>query len=220
MPCDSAAQVSARYPMPCSGCGEGLHGPPADDDAPSPDLDGLTFHEVDRDHWSDLERLFEGRGGPHHCWCMVWRAIPEEAKHRDGARRKAALWRRVAAGVPIGILGYLGDEPVAWCSIAPRSTYRHLGGPTLPGEDPQRIWSLVCFFVSRRLRGRGLMRCLIQASVDHARSKGAQVVEAYPVDPDSPSYRFMGYLSAFEAAGFQETGRVGTRRHVMRLVLE
>ena len=43
------------------------------------------------------------------------------------------------------------------------------------------------------------------------------MVEAYPVDPDSPSYRFMGYVGSFEAMGFQAIGRAGTRRHVMRL---
>jgi hypothetical protein len=55
--------------------------------------------------------------------------------------------------------------------------------------------------------------------VEHARRRGATVVEAYPVDPDSPSYRFMGFVSTFEAAGFREVGRAGARRHVMRLRL-
>src|SRR5262249_24285373 len=34
----------------------------------------LEFHEVDAERWRDLERLFESRGGPESCWCMVWRA--------------------------------------------------------------------------------------------------------------------------------------------------
>jgi hypothetical protein len=45
------------------------------------------------------------------------------------------------------------------------------------------------------------------------------VVEAYPVDPDSPSYRFMGFADLFETAGFREVGRAGKRRHVVRLDL-
>jgi len=55
------------------------------------------------------------------------------------------------------------------------------------------------------------------AAVEHARSRGACVVEAYPVDADSPSYRFMGFVPTFEQAGFDEVGRIGTRRHVFRL---
>ncbi len=60
------------------------------------------------------------------------------------------------------------------------------------------------------------MRGIIQAA-EYARSRGASVVEAYPVDPDSPSYRFMGFVPVFEQAGFREVGRVGARRHVMQL---
>jgi GNAT superfamily N-acetyltransferase len=177
----------------------------------------LTFRAVDRDSWDDLARLFQSRGGPKHCWCMVWRATPEEAKRTDGASRRAALERRVQAGVPVGILGYLEGQPVAWCSIAPRPTYRRLGGIDDPAEDPETVWSLACFFIARWQRGRGLMRQLIEAAVAHARAGGATVVEAYPVDPDAPSYRFMGFRPSFEAAGFQQVGRAGSRRHVMRL---
>ena len=64
-----------------------------------------------------------------------------------------------------------------------------------------------------------MTRLLIEAAVDHARGKGATVVEAYPVDPTSPSYRFMGFVGTFESMGFREVGRAGTRRHVMRLSL-
>jgi hypothetical protein len=45
------------------------------------------------------------------------------------------------------------------------------------------------------------------------------ILEAYPVDPDSPSYRHMGFVPAFAAHGFEEIGMAGSRRHVMRLTL-
>ncbi|WP_243451123.1 GNAT family N-acetyltransferase [Sphingosinicella sp. CPCC 101087] len=179
----------------------------------------FVFHEVDRVRWADLESLFEGRGGPSYCWCMAWRAKGAEAARMKGPERKAALERLVRDGVPIGIIGYLHDEPVAWCSIAPRPTYRPLGGPVVAGEADEAVWSLVCFYVKRGLRGQGMGHRLLEAAIAHARAEGAKVIEAYPVDPDSPSYRFMGFVSAFEAAGFREVGRAGSRRHVMRLAL-
>jgi predicted GNAT family acetyltransferase len=74
-------------------------------------------------------------------------------------------------------------------------------------------------YIPRVLRGRGLAHALIAAAADYARREGATAVEAYPVDPESPSYRFMGFVSAFEAAGFTEVGMAGSRRHVMRLTL-
>lgn len=181
-------------------------------------VDRVVFREVDSERWDDLERLFESRGGPKSCWCMVWRGDPDE--RRDKASRKRALRSRVKDNVPVGLLGFLDDEPVAWCSIAPRPTYRPLGGLDDDREDPERVWSLACFFVTRRLRGHGMKARMIDAAVEHARVRGARAIEAYPVDPDSPSYRFMGFVSAFEAVGFREVGRAGTRRHVMRLDLE
>jgi len=177
----------------------------------------IVVYEVDQSRWGDLERLFESRGGPKYCWCMAWRATPEEVRHTDGASRKAALAGRVSAGVPVGLLAYLDGEPVAWCSIAPKATYRRL--TDLRDEDDSGVWSLVCFFVTRRVRGQGLMARLIEEAVGHARTHGAKAVEAYPVDPDSPSYRFMGFVHTFTAAGFREIGRAGMRRHVMRLDL-
>ena len=66
-----------------------------------------------------------------------------------GPERKAAMRRRVAAGVPIGLLGYLEGEPVAWCSIALRTIFRALGGIEAPGERPEDVWSVTCFFAKR-----------------------------------------------------------------------
>jgi GNAT superfamily N-acetyltransferase len=180
------------------------------------EIEELEFHEVNAGRWKDFERLFESRGGPKSCWCMVHRATPEEAKHRDGASRKRAMARRVASGIPIGLLGYSNGEPVAWCSVAPRSTYRRL----VPDDGPDEgIWSIACFFVVKRFRGHRITRRIIQAAVQHARLKGATAVEAYPVDRDSPSYLFMGFVTTFERSGFRELGRMGKRRHVMRLDL-
>lgn len=144
--------------------------------------------------------------------------MSEEAKRSDSASRKAAFTRRVKQGVPVGILGYLDGKPIAWCSIAPRSTYRNLGGAAeMPGEN---VWSLVCFFVMREYRSQGICLRLIEAAAEYARKRGATAIEAYPVDPDSPSCRFMGFVGTFKKAGFAEVGRAGTRRHVMRLSLE
>jgi GNAT superfamily N-acetyltransferase len=175
----------------------------------------MSFRKVDVDSWADFETLFESPGAPKYCWCMLWRAVGEERKHRDGRSRKSYMRRRVTEGVPVGIIGYLDGLPVAWCSIAPRSSYRPLGGIEDPTRDARKVWSLVCFYVPKHLRGHGIARRMLSAAVDLARSEGAEAVEAYPVDPDSPSYRFMGYVDWFAEQGFRELGRAGTRRHIM-----
>lgn len=180
------------------------------------DLDRLTFIEVDRTRWRDLAALFEARGGPKHCWCMAWRPMVARSRRAGSEHRRSALQRRVRAGVPIGLLAYAGGRPVAWCSVAPRATFRPLGGAEGPDDG---VWSLVCFFVPRPFRRRGVMKRLLAAAIEIARRRGAKVLEAYPVDSDSPSYRFMGFVPLFRAAGFRAVGRAGSRRHVMRLPL-
>lgn len=132
---------------------------------------------------------------------------------------KAAMCQRVTDGVPVGILGYRGDEPIAWCSIAPRATYRPLGGPDEPTAEGA-VWSIACFYVKRAHRGAGMMRRLLEAAVAHARRQGARIVEAYPVDRNSPSYRYMGIVDVFERAGFKRVGAAGSRRYVVRLALD
>jgi len=175
----------------------------------------LTFRPVTKATRPNFEAFFNSRGAPHFCWCMVWRRTSEEAKQRAPLDRKRQMMKRIAAGTPIGLLAYDKDEAVGWVSIAPRETYRNLGGPE--AKSGEIVWSIVCFFVPRKRRGAGLVRQLIAGAVDHARENGATIVEAYPVPPDAPSYRFMGFVPVFTAAGFTDEGMAGVRRHVLRL---
>ncbi|TAK22927.1 MAG: N-acetyltransferase [Chloroflexota bacterium] len=179
----------------------------------------MVFREVTDETWGDFERLFESRGGPQSCWCMAWRAANEEARRTDGTSRKAMMKTRVQSGVPVGILGYACGVPVAWCSVAPRCTHRAGLADAQPGDVNENVWSLVCFFVTRTARGNGVLKRLIEAAKVHVKARGATVIEAYPVDEDSPSYRFGGFVSSFDEAGFVRIGRSGTRRHVVRLRL-
>lgn len=177
----------------------------------------LVFRPVTKRTKDDFVALFDRPGWQKQCWCMVWRATGEEGRGTGAAVRRRQMLGRIDAGTPIGLLGYDNGEPVAWVSIAPKETYSRLGGPE-PAEG-EKVWSLACMFVRRDCRGRGLAHELIAAAVEQARKRGATAVEAYPVDPDSPSYRYMGFVPAFRRAGFAEIGMAGSRRHVMRLFL-
>ena len=215
----------------------------------------LDIRPVTPIRWPDLAALFQRRGGPKYCWCSVWRDLTA-GQRRTAAAKRAALNDRVSRGEHVGLLGYLNDDPVAWCSVGPRHTYRALGGQAYPDNqacpattaasdggpapgspdtdstdtgrtnpgstnpsaaDPDSdIWSLVCFFVHREARGFGVAAQLLDAALAAATAAGAHTLEAYPVDPDSPSYRFMGRRPIFLDAGFHDIGPAGTRRHVMR----
>lgn len=159
----------------------------------------LTFREVSAETWPDFEKLFESRGGPKNCWCMVWRASGAGSPSADSASRKA-----------------VGEVPVAWCSIAPRDTYRITMAEMQSDDAEERVWSVVCFFVARSARGQHAFNGLLEAAEALAKAHGATAIEGYPVDEDSPSYRFGGFVGSFEKTGFERIGRAGTRRHIVR----
>ena len=175
----------------------------------------LDFYPVTKSRWDHFEQLLESKGGPHNCWCMVWRTNENKKLLQGKLGKKASMKRRVEEGVPVGLLAYLDELPIAWCSIAPRKTYKPLGGD----ETKNGVWSLTCFFIKREFRNMGLASKLLDAAIQYAKENGARYVEAYPVDPESPSYRFMGFKPMFENAGFQFVKKAGTRRNVMLIEL-
>lgn len=179
------------------------------------DLGKVRFTAVTRKTRTDFEGFFEAPGGPKYCWCMAWRPLPDRREHVQHAELKGAMMALVEAGTPVGILAELDGTTVGWCSVAPRQTYRKLSSRQDDGETD--IWSIVCFYVPRALRGGGLAAALLDAAIDHAFANGASTIEAYPVDQASPSYRFMGFRDMFAARGFHKIGMAGSRRHVMRL---
>lgn len=178
-----------------------------------PDLTSIRFVEVTQETRDRFEDLFEQPGAPKYCWCMAWRHSSRE--HIGNDEKKRMMMARIDAGTPVGVVAELDGKPVGWCSVAPRETYRNLSKQQDDSETG--IWSIVCFYVPKALRGGGLASALLDAAIDHAFSKGARVIEAYPVDEAAPSYRFMGFRDMFVARGFHEIGTAGTRRHIMRL---
>lgn len=181
----------------------------------------LTIQSVDQTNFNDLARLIEARGGPQSCWCMAWRDKPAHVTRAKGAEgralRRAAMKSRVDRGDHVGLLAYVGDTPVGWCSSGPLAGFRRLGGPK--DIDPATTWAISCFFVPRDRRGEGISRALAVAAIDTARAAGATLFQVTAVDPASPSYRFMGFVGLYRDLGFHEVAMAGTRRHVMRLDL-
>lgn len=170
-----------------------------------------TVKPVSQTNWDDFEALFKTKGGPSYCWCMAWRMTREELKDNTSVNRKKWIKNRVDAKTPVGLLAYLDGEPIAWCSIAPRDTYQRLGGD----ESLADVWSIACFFIKKENRGQGLTELLIGEAKKYAKKNGAKHLEAYPVEPDSPSYRHMGFVPMFEKADFSFVKKAGSRRHVM-----
>ncbi len=130
----------------------------------TPELEVLP---VTRERFSDLERLFGPRGACGGCWCMWWRLTAREFDAMKGEENRAALAALVDRGEVPGLLAYSGSEPVGWCSVAPRETFPRLERSRLLRRvDDEPVWSIVCFYVARAERGRGVMTALVRGAID------------------------------------------------------
>ena len=178
----------------------------------------LEFHPVTPERLADLERFSCAHGKFRYCSCMRWRMTSGEFQRSSKEQRVAALAARVAAGEPGGVLAYAEGEPIGWCSIAPRECYAALERSTvLPRLDAAPVWAVVCFFIDRRFRRKGVALDLLHAAVAYARTKGATLIEGYPVEPGARSYTFMGTPELFFAGGFRDVTPEAQVRRVMRI---
>src|SRR5687767_5374795 len=120
-----------------------------------------TYKPVDAKTWKDLVTLFESKGGPHYCWCMVWRNMKDGTSRSSDTGKKASLKSYIARKIPVGLLGYSGKEAIAWCSIAPRESFRKLSGD----DSLKDVWSLVCFYIKKEFRHQNIISSLIEAAL-------------------------------------------------------
>jgi len=188
------------------------------------EISGLKFHPLTSDRWGDLEKLFGKHGACGGCWCMWWRLPRSEFMRQRGEGNKKALKGVVDSGRTPGILAYLQDQPVGWCAVAPRETFPILErSRILRRVDDQHVWSVVCFFVAKPLRHKGISTRLLKAAVNHVRKQGGRIVEGYPNEPKKrwkpDPFVYTGLASAFRKVGFIEIIRRSETRPVMRYVI-
>ena len=186
-------------------------------------IPNLEFHPVTPDRWKDFETLFGERGACGGCWCMWWRLKRSDFEKQKGQGNKKAMKKIISSGQVPGILAYSDDIPVAWCSIAPRETFSALErSRILKPVDDKPVWSIVCFFVAKPLRKKGVTIKLLQAAVLYAKEQGARIVEGYPVEPKKGKtadvFAYTGLASAFLKAGFKEVARRSETRPIMRYI--
>ncbi|MDT8320606.1 MAG: GNAT family N-acetyltransferase [Xanthomonadales bacterium] len=181
----------------------------------------LCVHPLTADRWADFEALFGSRGACGGCWCMTPRLPRAEYERNKGEGNRRAMKAAVGRGEIPGILGYLGDKAVAWCSLGPREHFSWLARSRIfQPVDDRPVWSIVCFFIDKEHRRQGLSVQMIEAACTFAAEQGAQCVEAYPVEPKKspmpPVFAHTGLAAAFLPAGFREVARRSETRPIMR----
>jgi GNAT superfamily N-acetyltransferase len=185
----------------------------------------IKFAELTHDKWDDIEKLFGPKGACAGCWCMWWKLSKSQFEKQKGEKNKKAFKKIVHSNHVPGIIAYYKNEPIGWCAIEPRASFKRLKtSRILQPVDKQQVWSIVCFFIKKEFRRKGVSAELIKAAVKFAQKRKAKIIEGYPLDlsekedyPDTFAYH--GTMSSFEAAGFKEVLRRSDTRPIMRLYI-
>jgi hypothetical protein len=88
--------------------------------------------------------------------------------------------------------------------------------------DKAKVWSVSCFFVEKKARGRGLTVAVLNAAAEFARSRGAKILEGYPQELKEklpPAFVWTGVMPTFVHAGFREAERRSPKKPIMRMVV-
>ena len=110
-----------------------------------------------------------------------------------------------------GLLAYIDDEPVGWIGFSPREKFVRLQrSRVIKAIDDLSVGSLMCFFIHKNHRNKGVATILIKGSIEYAKSIGVAAVETYPVDTKgerlSTEASYSGTVDMFEQAGFKIVG--------------
>jgi GNAT superfamily N-acetyltransferase len=182
-------------------------------------MQGVQVCPLTAARWDAVAELFGRRGAaiPGRCWCMYYR---QRGTGESAEANKQALRSLVVSEIAPGLIAYVDGSPAGWVSLGPRTVYPSLERSVVwKPVDDQVTWAIVCFFVDRRARGRGIADRLLESGIAYARSKGAEVLEAAPVDKATRvdnEVAFTGTKPMFVRFGFREIARRTPTRPLMR----
>lgn len=188
------------------------------------ELNTAEFEPLSLQNWDQLMELFGEKGACGGCWCMYWRLTHRDFQASKGKRNEQLFQDLVMHKKPLGVIAFIDQKPVGWCSISPRSDLVRLStSRLLKPVDETPVWSITCLFIDKQYRRRGLSSRLIRAACENVKRYGATVVEAYPIIPKKDKvpdvFAWVGFASAFEKAGFEVIDQRSETRVVMRFKL-
>ncbi len=184
------------------------------------DAGRLTCHPLTPERFTDMETVMGERGVARSCFCMHWRR--PDGGYVDKRSNRDRFADIAETGPPPGLIGYIDDSPVAWVQVGPRSDFPTINrSRLLKPVDDTPSWSINCFVVKVGHRRNGIGAGMLAAAIDYAKTQGARMIEAYPVDGDRSSAvdYFTGTLGMFEEHGFVELLRRNDTRPIVRLVV-
>ena len=191
------------------------------------ELDEIRIVPAGEAPWVDIRKVFGTADYPSRCFCQRYRIRDMQWSSVTADERAERLRTQVDSG-NAGLVAYLGEEPVGWCAVEPRTEYQRLLRMRTPWTNRKEdkaddgVWAVTCFVTRVGYRKRGITYALAAATVDYARSSGAKAVEGYPMLTEPGREITWGELhvgsrNVFADAGFTEVSHPSPRRFVMRI---
>jgi GNAT superfamily N-acetyltransferase len=185
-------------------------------------LNNLRVEPLTTRNWNKFVSLFGEKGACGNCWCMYYRlgnSEFREGKAEDG--NKNAMKEIVKQGKPAGLIGFIEEQPIAWCAFAPREDIIRLENSRGHRRvDDKAVWSIPCLFIDKNFQRSGISAELLKCAVQYARENGIEIIEAYPGIPTQEktpdSFIWFGLLKSFENAGFEIIDRTSKNRPMVR----
>jgi len=153
------------------------------------------------------------------CYCMHfhwnkalnsrndWNATLEQVYRKTGKadnRERAA--RLIKSGIMQGYMAYNNGKVAGWCNANDKHKYDTVLNSFFDNaDDAKKVKSIVCFCVTRAMRGKGIATKLVEKVCADAADEGYEYVEAYPYS-HRPANDFHGSLTMYEKLGFVRTG--------------
>ena len=152
---------------------------------------------------------------------MSWRLKSKDFEKMKGEANKKAMRKIVKNNEPSGMIGYIGNEPIAWCALAPREKFIRLEtSRALKRIDDEPVWSVTCFFILKKFRRQGLSVEMLKGVIEHCKKQKIRIIEAYPIEPYNENmpdvFAWTGIAKSFLKAGFKVAARHLGTRPVMR----
>ena len=162
----------------------------------TPDQHDAVMHYFDMVAYAD---------NPNWSKCFCMEKLVENYEERTKSQNRAARSELLLSAKANGLVAYRLGRVVGWCHAAPKSELLEV-----PGERAADIGAIVCFVVAPDQRRQGIATQLLDAALEHLRSRGMKAVEAYPwLSDDDPSRwvwsQYVGPLSMYVKAGFEVT---------------
>jgi GNAT superfamily N-acetyltransferase len=193
----------------------------------------LTIAGANRASWADLQAIFGTADYPGKCYCQHFKTRDCHWSSMTDRERQDRLREQTHSDDPrarstTGLVAYLGQEPVGWVAVEPRTAYARLPRTRTVWSGRQEdkgdhsVWAVTCFVTRKGYRKRGITYALAAATVGFARERGARALEAYPMTtPPGQEITWgelhVGSRQVFADAGFTEVSHPSPRRVVMRI---